>query len=114
MNTDKIEVPPAPPFHMVRLGQLVEQFQNASANFIHAMAHGGGINNLGMLDIIRDLERVYLKVEAALMASRSIVHGKGTVSLDDGLAALEIARMQLEQQAQNTEGANTTEQDEGE
>ncbi len=79
-----------PPYFMVQIGRLVEDFQAEGAKFSHMMANGGGIRNMGMMDTIRRLQFIYLQVAAHLDAAKDINGGKAV--LEDGIEALEYVR----------------------
>lgn len=83
-----------PPFFMVQIGKLVEDFQSEAAKFSHMMTAGGGIRNMGMLDTLRRLQFIYLQVAAHLDAARDMAGGDSNlkVVLEDGIEALEYVR----------------------
>lgn len=78
-----------PPYYLVQLGKLQEDFQSEAAKFMHIMANGGGIKNMQMSETIRRLNILYLQIAAHLDAARDI---NGQVSLDTGNHALALVR----------------------
>lgn len=87
----KKNIQKTPPYYMVRFGTLIEEFQNESAHFANIMAEGAGIRTLGLIDVIRKIEHLYLQVACHLEAAKDIEGGRG-VTLDDALDALEAVR----------------------
>lgn len=89
-----------PPFHLVQLGKLQEDFQNESAKFMHIMVNGNGLRHMGIGETVRNINILYLQIAAHLDAARDI---DGQVSLDTGRHALAKAR------SLSTEDANLKE-----
>lgn len=83
------KLPPLPPWHLVQLGKLYEDFEKYAAQFTHIMKIGGGIKNLHMGDTIRNLQFVYLQIAAHIDAARDI---KKDASLENGIQALNDLR----------------------
>lgn len=78
-----------PPYYLVQLGQLQENFHSEAAKFAHIMTHGGGLTNAHMSEILRNLNLIFLKVAAQLDAARDI---GGEVTLSTGRQALALIR----------------------
>lgn len=78
-----------PPYYLVQLGKLQEDFHSESAKFMHIMTNGGALKNMHMGDTLRRLNLLYLQIAAHLDAARDI---DGQVSLDTGHYALARAR----------------------
>jgi hypothetical protein len=86
-----------PPYHLVQLGKLQEDFQSEAAKFMHVMTNGGGLKNMHMGDTIRRLNYIYLQIAAHLDAARDI---NGQVTLDTGHRALAMLRA-IEDESKN-------------
>lgn len=93
----------APPYHLIRLGTITEEFQNEAAHFTQMMSNGPGIRSQGILDSIRKMEQLYMTVVATLDAARTLNGGTG-ITLEDGLDALDMIR----QMAAEDEAATDT------
>lgn len=76
---------------MVRFGTIIEEFQNEAAHFTKIMTSGAGLRTMGMIDVIRKLEHLYLQIATHLDAAKDIEPGSN-ITLDDALDALETAR----------------------
>lgn len=55
-----------------RLDQLHGAFEKQAGQFRHLMEHGGGVNNVWMLDTLRSLQMLYLQISAHHDARRSL------------------------------------------
>lgn len=82
-----------PPYYLVQLGKLQEDFHSESAKFMHIMANGGALKNMQIGETIRRLNLLYLQIAAHLDAARDI---NGHVSLDTGYHALARVRAMAE------------------
>ncbi len=78
-----------PPYYLVQLGKLQEDFHNEAAKFMHMMANGGGLKNMHMSETIKRLNLLYLQIAAHLDAARDV---DGQVTLETGHYALAKAR----------------------
>jgi len=78
-----------PPYYLVQLGSLQEDFHKEAAKFMHIMSNGGGIKNMNLSDTVQRLSFLYLRISAHLDAARDI---NGQVSLDTGHHALAMVR----------------------
>jgi len=78
-----------PPYYLVQLGRLQEDFHNEAAKFMHIMANGSALKNMHMGDTLRRLNLLYLQIAAHLDAARDI---NGQVTLDTGHHALAMVR----------------------
>lgn len=88
-----------PPYYLVQLGKLQEDFHNESAKFMHLMTNGGALHNMHMGETIRRLNLLYLQIGAHLDAARDI---DGQITLDTGHYALAKIRAMAEEDKVNS------------
>lgn len=93
METRKV-----PPHSLVQLGKLQEDFNSEAARFAHMMANGGGISNPHCLDVLRNLNYLFLQTAAHLDAARDSF---GQVTLETGRRALAIVRAMADESEEN-------------
>lgn len=84
-----METRTVPPYYLVQLGKLQEDFHNETAKFMHVMSNGGGLKNMNLGETIRRLNFLYLQIAAHLDAARDV---DGNVTLDTGHYALARVR----------------------
>jgi hypothetical protein len=68
----KVKLEQTVSFTKYRLERLEAQFKEVSERFIWQTQHGGGINNIHMLDSIRQLNFLYTNIAAHHDALRSL------------------------------------------
>ncbi len=89
-----------PPYHLVQLGKLQEDFHSEAAKFMHIMTNGGGLKNMHMSDTLVRLNFLYSAVAAHLDAARDV---NGQVSLDTGHHALAMIRAMAEDDGKDSD-----------
>lgn len=77
-----------PPYYLVRLGQLHENFQAEAAKFSQIMSNAG-IFSMEISDTLRKLNFLYMQIAAGVDAARTM---DKKASLESGIQALEYIR----------------------
>lgn len=79
-----------PPYHLVQLGRLQEEFHGESAKFMQIMTNGGALKNVSMSETLSRLHLLYMQIVAHLDAARDV--NGNNISLDTGHHALALVR----------------------
>lgn len=79
-----------PPYHLIQLGELQENFHSEAAKFMHMMTTGGGLKNMHMGETLGRLNYLFMQVAAHLDAARNV--GGSNISLEHGNHALAVVR----------------------